>query len=147
MSKYLIAVEIEDGANKYEVFDYVLLDGNYEDGIKRWSDAASKDNYIMETTGMKNLNIGATLSDGIFIPVEGEFDHSTVFTDRTFSVIADNKVHGIIFVNFGSEKETRYTHAIESKIIVIDGKDDLTANLGDIWDGKNFIKPWDIKDV
>jgi len=147
MKKYLIAVEIEDGLGKYEVFDYVMLESSYEEGVNRWSLAASQPNYVMECTGMKNLTVGATLSNGEFIPVEGEFDHSTVFTDRIFCVISDNKIYGIIFINIGSEKEIRYEHAIESKVIVVDGTDHPGTNLGDIWDGNKFTKLGDIQDV
>ena len=144
MKKYLIAVEIEDGLGQYEVFDYVMLEPHYEEGIKRWSEAAAQANYIMDCTGIKNLTMGATLSNGEFIPVEGEFDHSTVFTDRIFCVITNNKIYGIIFVNKGSEKEERYDHAIDSNVIVIDGEGHAISNLGYIWNGTEFIKPEDI---
>lgn len=144
MKKYLIAVEIEDGLGQYEVFDYVMLEPHYEEGVKRWSEAAAQSNYIMDCTGIKNLTIGATLSNGEFIPVEGEFDHSTVFTDRIFCLISNDKIHGIIFVNKGSEKEERYDYAIESKIIMIEGTDLPFANLGSIWDGTEFKKQGDL---
>lgn len=144
MIKYLIAVDLEDGLNRYEVFDYVMLESHYQEGIDRWSYAASQDNYVMECTGMKNLTVGATLSNGEFVPVEGEFDHSTVFTDRIYAVIANNKVYGIIFVNIGSDKETRYKYAMESKVIMIDGTNFPDANLGDVWDGSTFIKAKDL---
>lgn len=147
MKKYLIAVEIEEGLGQYEVFDYVLFEPNYEDGIKRWSEATSQENYIKDCTGMKNLTLLATLDNDRFIPVDGEFDHSTVFTDRIFGLISDNKVYGIIFVNKGSEKEVRYDHAISSKVIAIDASNYEKANLGYIWNGTDFIKPEDSQDI
>jgi hypothetical protein len=140
---YVIAVEIEENSNLFEVFDYFLLEKNTDMDL-RYSENTKPGNYLLDCTGMNNLTLNAYFDGEIFIPdpsnelidVGDEKDGSKIIAQ-----LYDDKLYGLFAVHKDSPKYIRYEMAMDSKVVCIKNESNLFINLGDIWDGTKFLKP------
>lgn len=139
---YLMVVETEDGSGIFEVFDYFYAEKGTDLEI-RWSKNSKPGSYLLDCSNLNNLTRNAFFDGEKFIPdpenpiINIDHFHGKA---KSVAVLYNDRLYGLFHVEKDSSKCTRYEMAMHSKTMCLLNTADFTVNLGDIWNGKEFIK-------
>jgi hypothetical protein len=140
--KYLFLVKIQDNPVMYEVFDIFQQFYNNDEQKKRWEDGfANNDVKIINTNSYEDISVGSIFDINTFTLILNEENQIFKIDKNRFNIAltSNNKVFALISYLKNSPEEEKYIAAMSQETLAIKYPESGIVNIGDLWNGINFI--------